>query len=127
MQALPDQEERAAPLSECLPCLTDRKDSVSACQLVMRHVTTPSSSHVTLRDLAFKKKAEEIFSESTESQTSVPNKEEIRNQVKVESETFSVLEAGDCSFGTFFFRQLWMITLMFDMKRALRTSFEGKC
>ena len=64
---------------------------------------------MTLRDLAFKKKAEEIFSESTESQTSVPNKEEIRNQVKVELETFSGLEAGDCSFGSFLFRQLCML------------------
>ena len=74
---------------------------------------------VTLRDLTIKNEADRGDFHS--------NKEEIRNQVKIESETFSVLEAGDCSFGTFLFRQLWMITLMFDMKRALRTSFEGKC
>ena len=68
---------------------------------------------VTLRDLALKN--EEIFIKSTESQKSILNKEEIRNQVKVELETFSGLEAGDFSFGTFLFRQLWMLTLMFYM------------
>ena len=72
VQALPDQEERAAPpgpLSECVPCLmlTDHQGSVSVCHathynpimcVLLCFMSWNKQKFVTLRDLTIKNEAD---------------------------------------------------------------------